>query len=86
MEKLIDVVSEEFKTEMNVLDKNETRRERIWKECVEQGKVLVKMNHEAGLISLFETIRTQVSPKLKTLDSCRLNLRQMITNKLGNGA
>lgn len=43
---LNEIVSQEFKDEFKVLDKNETRRERIWKDCVEEAKVLVKTTHE----------------------------------------
>lgn len=41
MLKIKDQVSEEDKKQLKVLDDNETRRDRIWKDCVEEAKKLV---------------------------------------------
>lgn len=46
MQKIENVVTEDFRKKFNVLDKNETRRERIWKDCVEEAKSLVKISNE----------------------------------------
>lgn len=37
-----ELVDQEFKDEFKILDKNESRRDRIWKECVEEAKILTR--------------------------------------------
>ncbi len=49
MLKISDVTTAEDKKTLNVLDKNETRRERIWKDCVNEAKILVVTTHEVRM-------------------------------------
>lgn len=46
MQKLSDTLDSSTKKKLNVLDDNETRRERIWKECVTEGKILLTTSAE----------------------------------------
>lgn len=37
----VDLVGDDFKTKNNVLKENETEKDRLWKKCVEEAKLLV---------------------------------------------
>lgn len=49
MLKINEIVDDNFKKEMNVLDDNETRRERIWKDCVDEAKKIISLTKELRL-------------------------------------